>query len=170
MKSSNNSLGSFKELPSGYFGGYFEGMSTPYLLGERWANCFRTLHVFSMDPLGNWPLTPSVIPLEGFTPTWQRCIINARIDVCCIGIYLLAWGGGTEGSTVISCLFRQYSGLYLSPTLPTLLPASDISDKCNIRRLPHKYHNPPTDYFHIFPTIRSIPQPWSPSTTPPSTI
>ena len=60
-------------------------------------------------------------------------------------------------STLISCLSRQYSGLYLSPTLPTLLPASDIPDRCTIRGLLHDYRNPPpTDYFRIFPTIRSI--------------
>ena len=59
MKFSKNPLGSFKELPSGYFGGYFLKIPTPYPLGKRWANCFRTLHVLSMDPLGNWPLAPS---------------------------------------------------------------------------------------------------------------
>ena len=59
--------------------------------------------------------------------------------------------------TVISCLSWQYSGLYLSPTLPTLLPASDIPDRCTIGGLLHDYRNPPpTDYFRIFPTIRSI--------------
>ena len=62
--------------------------------------------------------------------------------------------------TLISCLSRQYLGLYLSPTLPTLLPASNIPDQCNIGCLLHKYRNPPpTDYFRIFPTIRSILQP-----------
>ena len=62
--------------------------------------------------------------------------------------------------TVISCLSWQYSGLYLSPTLPTLLPASDIPDWCTIRGLLHNYHNPPpTNYFCIFPTIHSILQP-----------
>ena len=50
-------------------------------------------------------------------------------------------------SPLISCLSRQYSGLYLSPTLPTLLPASDISDRCTIGGLLHDYRNPPpTDY------------------------
>ena len=58
---------------------------------------------------------------------------------------------------LISCLSRQYLGLYLSPTLPTLLPASDIPNRCTIGGLLHNYHNPPpTDYFRIFPTIRSI--------------
>ena len=61
---------------------------------------------------------------------------------------------------VISCLSRQYSGLYLSSTLPTLLPASNIPDRCTIGGLLHDYRNPPpTDYFRIFPTIRSILQP-----------
>ena len=61
---------------------------------------------------------------------------------------------------MISCLSRQYSGLYLSPTLPTLLPASNIPDRCTIGGLLHNYRNPPpTDYFHIFPTIRSILRP-----------
>ena len=51
---------------------------------------------------------------------------------------------------LISCLSWQYSGLYLSPILPTLLFASDIPDQCTIGRLLHKYHNlPPTNYFHI---------------------
>ena len=51
---------------------------------------------------------------------------------------------------MISCLSQQYLGLYLSPTLPTLLPASDIPDRCTIRGLLHKYRNlPPTNYFHI---------------------
>ena len=50
-----------KELPSGYFGGYFWKIPTPYPLGKSWVNCFRTLHVLSMDPLGNWPLAPSVM-------------------------------------------------------------------------------------------------------------
>ena len=72
------------------------------------------------------------------------------------------------GRTVISCLSRQYSGLYLSPTLPTLLPASDIPDRCTIGCLLHDYRNPPTNYFRIFPTIHSILQPWSLSTTPPN--
>ena len=61
--------------------------------------------------------------------------------------------------TLISCLSRQYSGLYLSSTLPTLLPASDIPDRCTIGGLLHDYRNPPTDYFRIFPTIRSILRP-----------
>ena len=62
--------------------------------------------------------------------------------------------------TLISCLSRQYSGLDLSPTLPTLLPASDIPNQCTIGGLLHDYRNPPpTDYFCIFPTIRSILQP-----------
>ena len=61
---------------------------------------------------------------------------------------------------VISCLSRQYSDLYLSPNLPTLLPASDIPDRCTIGGLLHDYRNPPpTNYFRIFPTIRSILQP-----------
>ena len=61
---------------------------------------------------------------------------------------------------VISCLSWQYSGLYLSPTLPTLLLASNIPDRCIIGCLLHNYRNPPpTDYFHIFPTIRSILRP-----------
>ena len=76
-----------------------------------------------------------------------------------------------ECMTLISCLSRQYSGLYLSPTLPTLLPASDIPDQCTIGGLLHNYRNPPpTNYFHIFPTIHSILQPRSLSTTPPPTI
>ena len=66
---------------------------------------------------------------------------------------------GVVGS-LISCLSRQYSGLYLSPTLPTLLPASDIPNRCTIGCLLHRYRNPPpTDYFCIFPTIHSILQP-----------
>ena len=61
---------------------------------------------------------------------------------------------------LISCLSRQYSGLYLSPTLPTLLPASDIPDQCTIGGLLHNYSNPPpADYFHIFPPIHSILRP-----------
>ena len=68
-------------------------------------------------------------------------------------------GGRSSPSPVISCLSRQYLGLYLSPTSPTLLPASDIPDRCTIGGLLHNYSNPPADYFHIFPTIRSIPQP-----------
>ena len=59
MKFSKNPLGSFKELPSGYFGGYFWKILTPYPPGKSWVNCFRTHHVLSMDPLGNWPLAPS---------------------------------------------------------------------------------------------------------------
>ena len=79
--------------------------------------------------------------------------------------------GSGWGYMLISCLSQQYSGLYLSPTLPTLLPASDIPDWCTIRGLLHDYRNPPpTDYFHILPTICSILQPWSLSTTPPLTI
>ena len=62
-------------------------------------------------------------------------------------------------SPLISCLSRQYLGLYLSPTSPTLLPASDIPDRCTIGGLLHDYRNPPTDYFRIFPTIRSILRP-----------
>ena len=74
----------------------------------------------------------------------------------------------TMTQPVISCLSRQYSGLYLSPTLPTLLPASNIPDRCTIGGLIHNYRNPPpTDYFRIFPTIHSILQPGSLSTTPP---
>ena len=53
MKFSKNPLGSFKELPGGYFGGHFWKIPTPYPLGKSWANCFRTLYVLSMDPLGN---------------------------------------------------------------------------------------------------------------------
>ena len=62
-----------------------------------------------------------------------------------------------EWEPLISCLSRQDLGLYLSPTLPTLLPTSDIPDRCTIGGLLHDYRNPPpTDYFRIFPTIRSI--------------
>ena len=60
MKFSKSPLGSFKELPCGYFGGYFKKIPTPYPVGKSWVNCFRTLHVLSMDPLGNWALAPSV--------------------------------------------------------------------------------------------------------------
>ena len=69
-------------------------------------------------------------------------------------------GASSFDLPLISCLSRQYSGLYLSSTLPTLLPASDIPDRCTIGGLPHDYRNPPpTDYFRIFPTIRSILRP-----------
>ena len=68
MKFSRNPLGSFKELPSGYFGGYFWKIPTPYPLGKSWVNCFRTLHVLSMDPLGNWPLAPSASSSVEYEP------------------------------------------------------------------------------------------------------
>ena len=69
---------------------------------------------------------------------------------------------------LISCLSWQYSGLYLSPTLPTLLPASDIPNQCTIGCLLHDYRNlPPTNYFHISllstlsfgPEVNQLPHP-----------
>ena len=70
-----------------------------------------------------------------------------------------SWSG-PNSDALISCLSWQYSGLHLSPTLPTLLPAPDIPDRCTIRGLLHDYCNPPpTDYFRIFPTICSILRP-----------
>ena len=53
MKFSKSPLGSFKELSSRYFGGHFQKIPIPYPVGKSWVNCFKTLHVLSMDPLGN---------------------------------------------------------------------------------------------------------------------
>ena len=76
MKFSNNPLGSFKELPSGYFGGYFWKIPTPYPLGKSWVNCFRTLHALSMDPLGNWPLAPSGICVPERSVSLLPCSVS----------------------------------------------------------------------------------------------
>ena len=42
------------------------------------------------------------------------------------------FGHNESKHSVISCLSQQYSSLYLSPTLPTLLPASNIPNRCTI--------------------------------------
>ena len=50
-----------QKVPSGYFGGYFLKELTTYLLGNDWANCFKTHNKLTMYPLGKWPLAPSVL-------------------------------------------------------------------------------------------------------------
>jgi hypothetical protein len=52
--------GSIQKVPSGYFGGHFSKEPTTYLLGNNWANCFRAHKELTMDPLGKFPLAPSV--------------------------------------------------------------------------------------------------------------
>ena len=152
-------------------------------------------HFLPLPPQPHHPYTPrlcqstTVPPGEGFHRV-ERCGHPATLDCTSedslrsrLGTAKVEWvlpsnqstqqdGRCCQGpSPVISCLSWQYSGLYLSPTLPTLLPASDIPDQCTIRGLLHNYRNPPpTNYFHIFPTIHSILQPGSLSTTPPPTI
>jgi hypothetical protein len=52
--------GSIQKVPSGYFGGHFSKEPTTYLLGNDRANCFRAHKELTMDPLGKFPLAPSV--------------------------------------------------------------------------------------------------------------
>ena len=107
--------------------------------------------------LGGWfNRNPEDVP-----ESWSGANSDASASQDRVGTTLLTTiGGQTLPNPMISCLSRQYSGLYLSPTLPTLLPASDIPDRCTIGGLLYDYRNPPpTDYFRIFPTIRSILRP-----------
>ena len=57
-------MGSFKQLPPGYLGGYFLKVPTPYPLGKVWANCFSNLNELPMDLLGILPPAPSVLDEE----------------------------------------------------------------------------------------------------------
>jgi hypothetical protein len=59
MNLQKNSLGTFQKVPAGYFGGYFSKEPTTYLLGNDWANCFRTHKELTMYLLGNLLLAPS---------------------------------------------------------------------------------------------------------------
>ena len=53
-----------QKVPTGYFGGYFLKELTTYLLGNDWANCFKTHNELTMYPLGKCPLAPSVTEAE----------------------------------------------------------------------------------------------------------
>ena len=131
------------DILEAWHGPHFSG------IGKKWLSQFLMWHSDILQPLWSHALDHS------YAWAINPIMHNMFFDIL--------------EATVISCLSRQYLGLYLSPTLPTLLPASDIPDRCTIGGLLHDYRNPPpTDYFRIFPTIHSILQPGSLSTTPPA--